>query len=242
MLIEADLHCHSLASSHAYSTVNEMAAAAAKKGLKGFALTDHAPEMWDAPHIWHFHNLVILPRKISGAVVFRGAEANVNSFEGTLDMTEDDLRALEWVVASFHIQVIKPGSLEENTKAYIKTIENNKWIDAIGHCTTNRYPVDFEPIVKKCAECGKFVEINESSIIYKKGSRENSYTILKLCKKYGVQVVVNTDSHYCDLIGETSNAQQIISELDFPKKLIFNSDFDRVCEYISKRRNIDLKI
>ena len=55
-------------------------------------------------------------------------------------------------------------------------------------------------------------------------------------------MVVNTDSHYCDLIGETSNAQQIISEVDFPKELIFNSDFDRVCEYISKRRNIDLKI
>lgn len=40
MLIQADLHCHSLASSHAYSTVDEMAAAARRYGLKAFALTD----------------------------------------------------------------------------------------------------------------------------------------------------------------------------------------------------------
>ena len=37
MLIQADLHCHSLASSHAYSTVDEMAAAARRYGLKAFS-------------------------------------------------------------------------------------------------------------------------------------------------------------------------------------------------------------
>ena len=42
MNIIADTHAHTLASGHAYSTIREMAAAAAKKGLKGLAVTEHA--------------------------------------------------------------------------------------------------------------------------------------------------------------------------------------------------------
>ena len=105
MLIEADLHCHSIASSHAYSTVKEMAEAAAEKGVKAFALTDHAPSMPDAPHVWHFHNLHVLPEKICGVRVLKGVEANIMSFDGNIDMTDFDLKDIEWVVASCHIPV-----------------------------------------------------------------------------------------------------------------------------------------
>ena len=148
MLIQADLHCHSLASSHAYSTVDEMAAAARRYGLKAFALTDHAMSMPDAPHEWHFHNLHVLPQKINGVTVLRGAEANIKSFEGDIDMTEFDLSNLQWVVASCHVPVIKPGTEKENTAAYVNAVKDNTAIDVIGHCTVFRYPVDFEAIAK----------------------------------------------------------------------------------------------
>ena len=45
MRVEIDTHTHTLASGHAYNTLNEMAQAAADKGLKGLAITEHAPEM-----------------------------------------------------------------------------------------------------------------------------------------------------------------------------------------------------
>lgn len=45
MRVEIDTHTHTLASGHAYNTMNEMAKAAADKGLKGLAITEHAPEM-----------------------------------------------------------------------------------------------------------------------------------------------------------------------------------------------------
>ena len=54
MLIELDTHFHSVASTHAYSTVKEIAHSALENGIKGFAMTDHAPAMPDSPHIWHF--------------------------------------------------------------------------------------------------------------------------------------------------------------------------------------------
>ena len=38
--IIADLHTHSLASTHAYSTIREMVDSAAEKGLKAIAITD----------------------------------------------------------------------------------------------------------------------------------------------------------------------------------------------------------
>ena len=41
MHIQADLHCHSIASTHAYSTINELAQSAKEAGIRLFALTDH---------------------------------------------------------------------------------------------------------------------------------------------------------------------------------------------------------
>ena len=41
--LEADLHVHSIASGHAFSTIQKLSEAAAKRGLKMIALTDHGP-------------------------------------------------------------------------------------------------------------------------------------------------------------------------------------------------------
>ncbi|MEE0184940.1 MAG: phosphatase [Oscillospiraceae bacterium] len=241
MLIQADLHCHSLASSHAYSTVDEMAAAARRYGLKAFALTDHAMSMPDAPHEWHFHNLHVLPQKINGVTVLRGAEANIKSFEGDIDMTEFDLSNLQWVVASCHVPVIKPGTEKENTAAYVNAVKNNTAIDVIGHCTVFRYPVDFEAIAKACKEYGKFIELNESSFQYRRSTEENCIAMLRACKKYETEITVNTDCHYAGLIGQTPLTEKILESVDFPEKLIFNRDADKVLEYVSKKHNIILK-
>ena len=45
MRILMDLHTHTVASGHAYSTIMENAKAAAEKGLEGIAMTYHAPAM-----------------------------------------------------------------------------------------------------------------------------------------------------------------------------------------------------
>ncbi len=50
-----DLHMHTVASTHAYSTLHDYIAEAKRKGIKLFAITDHGPDMADAPHHWHFY-------------------------------------------------------------------------------------------------------------------------------------------------------------------------------------------
>ena len=43
MKIIADMHTHTVASTHAYSTIKEMAEAARDAGLEYLAITDHTP-------------------------------------------------------------------------------------------------------------------------------------------------------------------------------------------------------
>ena len=238
--IEADLHCHSLACSHAYSTVNELAQAAQKNGLKLFALTDHGVAMPDAPHIWHFTNLCVLPREIHGVKVLRGVEADIMNFDGELDMPSDELDKLEWVVASCHLPCIKAGTVTENTNAYINAVKNNPQIDCIGHCTANRYEVDFDSIAKICREYDVAAELNEASIQFGRSPQTNCIDFICACKKYGTKISVNTDCHYADLIGRVPIAEQILLALDFPEELIFNRNAETVWEYVSKKRNINL--
>ena len=72
--IVADFHCHTLASSHAYSTVTEVARQAAAMGMLAVGCTDHGIGIEDAPHLWHFLNLRILPPYIDGVRVKNAAE------------------------------------------------------------------------------------------------------------------------------------------------------------------------
>lgn len=238
LFIEADTHCHSVASTHAYSTIKEICTSCARKGVKLVALTDHSPAMPDAPHIWHFHNLRSLPRMIEGVTVIRGVEANIVSMDGSLDMDGNELAKLEWTVASFHSPIIKPTTVDEHTSAYIE-LAKNPLVDVIGHCTTSYFPFDYEKALLEFKKNNKLVEINESSIRSKKSPVENVSELLNLCKIHEVPIVINSDGHYCDVVGEIPLASKIIKEIDFPLDLIVNRKAEGILEYIrAKRGNI----
>ena len=100
MQIIADLHTHTLSATHAFNTLDEMAAKAAALGYAALAITDHGPAMPDAPHMWHFANQTALPLVLHGVAMMYGAEANVMDTNGGLDFAQSRLRALDWVVAS----------------------------------------------------------------------------------------------------------------------------------------------
>lgn len=54
MNLLADLHTHTVANGHAFSTVKEMAEAAAGRGLKMIGVTDHGINMPGGPHEYYF--------------------------------------------------------------------------------------------------------------------------------------------------------------------------------------------
>lgn len=239
MKLVADLHTHTIASTHAYSTITENCQWAKTNGIELLAMTDHTEKMPDSPYIWHFENLRVLPRKIDDVIVLKGAETNIIDFDGNIDLPEKTLLMLEWVIASMHNEVLKQGTVDEITEAYLKAMKNPH-IDMIGHPTTAYFQCDFERLVKGAVENNKILEINESSINVKKGSRENSYELLKMCKKYKALVAVNTDSHFCQNVGKATSALQILNECDFPQELVINSNVDLLCEFIYNKRKIKL--
>ena len=47
--------------------------------------------------------------------------------------------------------------------------------------------------------------------------------------------MVNTDCHFCDAIGQTPHAEKLIEELDFPMRLVYNADWEKIREYVLKK-------
>lgn len=235
MRIIADTHTHTVASTHAYSTVLEMAQYAEKSGLEALAITDHTPNSTDGPHVWHFHNLhKALPRELCGVKLIFGAESSIIDYDGNIDFPEEECKALDWIIASIHRNQLAKASPEEITKLYLGVAEN-PYVDVIGHCATVGYEFDYEKCLKKFKECGKLVEINESSIIWK-NTESNFREVIRLCKKYEVPVVVNSDAHFCTLVGHFDNAIRLLNEQDFPEELIVNADWEKLYTFIAAKR------
>lgn len=238
MRIIADMHTHTVASTHAYSTVLENVRYAEKAGLKAVAITDHTPGSTDGPHVWHFHNLrKSLPRELFNVTLVLGAESSIIDYDGNIDFPEEECRALDWIIASIHRNQLEKASPDVITRLYLAVAEN-PYVDVIGHCATVGYEFDYEKCLKKFKECGKLVEINESSIKWK-NTADNYREVIRICKKFEIPVIVNSDAHFCGLVGDMKLSCDLLKEQDFPEDLVINSDWEKLKAFIvSKRGNI----
>lgn len=237
MKIIADLHTHSIASTHAYSTITEMTKAASDKGLYALAITDHARTMPGAPGPFYFESLSIIPDYLFNVRVLKGIEANICDYDGHLDVEERLLKNLDWVVASLHTLTIKGGAdVEKCTQAYLN-IAKNPYVNVIGHSGSQYFKYDYEKVIPEFAKNGKLVEINDSSFRYNKDSKYNCIEIAKLCKKYGARISVDTDAHFFTQVGCAENTLKALEEIDFPQELIVNSSISNLKSYF-KEKNI----
>lgn len=226
MNIIADTHTHTLACEHAYSTINENAAAAAGQGLRFLCMTEHAPELPSAPSISHFLNLRAIPHEINGVVILKGAEVNILDYKGHIDLRESLLDKLDWVIASMHTWTLEPGSREDHTGAWLAVAENPQ-IDVIGHCGDGRYPFDEGIVLPAFARNRKIVEINAHSFAGREGSAENCPRIARKCMELGIPIVVSSDAHHSSEVGRQDAAIRMLEEIGFPEERILNADAAR---------------
>ncbi len=237
MKIIADMHTHTVASTHAYSTVKEMTEAARDRGLEFLAITDHTPNSTDGPHIWHFHNLhKAIPRELFGVKMIYGAESSVVDFEGHIDLPDEECKALDWIIGSVHTDILPSGTIEQNTNAYL-ALAQNPLVDVIGHPGNTKFLFDYEKGIKAFKEYDKLVEINESTLLWK-NSEKNYREIIPLCKKYEVSVIVNTDAHFFAAVGQVSRSLSLLEEFDYPERLIVNTDREPLLERINRKNGI----
>lgn len=231
MRVEIDTHTHTLASGHAYNTINEMAKTAADKGLKGLAITEHAPQMPGTCHLFYFQNLRVVPRERYGIELLLGTELNIMNEDGEVDLPEETLKTLDIAIASMHTPCFKgERTMEKVTAAYEKVMEH-RYVDIIGHPDDGRFPVDMERLVSQAKKTGTLLEVNNSSLRpdgFRENTRENCLRMLKECKKQGAMIVLGSDSHVDVDIAEYPYAEEVLKKADFPEELIANLSLEKL--------------
>ena len=220
-----DIHTHTIASGHASTaTITDMAKAAASRNLKMLGISDHGPATCGGGKPSYFRSLFYAQKEHLGVEMLYGAEANILNNEGKLDLEDSILAKLDYVIASIHKPVKKPGTMEENTAAYIAAMKN-PYVRIIGHCDDVKYPVDYLEIVKTAMKYDVLLEINNSSLSpdgYRGDTRFNDLMILNLCRHYHYPVIFASDSHGTKHVGDFTFSLELAQLAGMPDSLIMN--------------------
>lgn len=233
-----DVHTHTIASGHAYSTLHEMVTAARQKGLKVYGITEHGPAFPGTCSTMYFRNFGIIPRQWDDMRLLMGAEMNIMDTEGHIDDQGMPMYALDFVIAGIHRQCWTPGTADENTEGMIAVIKN-PLINIISHPGDGTADLHFEPIVLAAKECGTLLEINNSSlnpVRHKVQAKPNNLEILRLCKKYEVPVILGSDAHIIFDIANYCNLPALLQETEFPDSLILNDKPEQFLQIIEKKK------
>lgn len=220
-----DMHTHTIASGHGTTcTIADMAKAAHSKGLTLLGITDHGPGTLGAGRVSYFRSLAHAPKVRCGIRVLYGVEANIMDYEGRLDLEDQVLEGLDYAIASMHHPPLAPGTRAENTRAYILAMQHPA-VKLIGHCDQVAYPVDFEELAAAAGEYGVILELNNASLDpqgYRGDTRENDRLLLEACLRHRLPVLLSSDSHGREHVGNFTYAEAFLREMDFPEDLILN--------------------
>lgn len=228
-----DTHTHTLASGHAYSTIQEMAFEANRKGLELIALTEHGPSMEGAPNRIYFSNMTVLPEVISNVRVLRGVELNIVDYDGNIDLPDWCLQRLDFVMAGFHDLVLSPcNDIAANTSAMIQAIAN-PLVDAISHPGNPVFQIDIAEVVKAAKQYGKLLEINNNSINVREGSEKNCRDIAAMCKEMETPVICGSDTHVSFGVGCFDNVTRILESVNFPEELVLNTSTEKFLDHLN---------
>lgn len=220
-----DLHIHTCASGHATTdTITDIVKKASELSLTTVGISDHGPASPGSARLSYFRSLVHAPTMRLGVRVLYGVEANIMDMEGHLDVPDELLSLLDYAIISMHRPIFTPGTASENTLAYQRAMEH-PGVRIIGHCDDSRFPVDYAALVKTAVEHGIWPELNNVSLLpdsYRKDCRVNSTRLLNVCERAGCPIILSSDSHGREHVGNISAALALAGELAFPEELIIN--------------------
>ena len=242
MKIIADLHTHTLASGHAYSTLLENISAAKEKELDFLGISDHAPALDDAPKEAYFTNLKVVRKDWGTLKVLHGVELNILNEYGDVDLPDETLNELDYAVASLHYPIFPKERLTLCTDAAIAVMSNPN-VSIIGHPDDDLMSLDYEALTLAAKHYHVALEVNNSSLCpgsTRKGAADNYRRMLKLAKNLEVPVVVSSDSHVCYDIGNFKRALSLLNELKFPEELVINSSLKRLTDFREHRKMVAL--
>jgi DNA polymerase (family 10) len=193
--LRGDLHAHTTWSADGKSTMEEMALAAKGRGYSYLAITDHSHYLRDGRLVAQTEELTALAERLKPFRLLHGIEVNIRA-NGTLDVPDDTLAELDWVVASIH------AAFSTSPTERVLAAMENPHVDVIGHLTgrkiNKRGPmdIDLERVFEKAVETGTAVEINSQP-----DRLDLRDADARLAGERGVRIVVSTDAHSIGALG-----------------------------------------
>lgn len=220
---KTDLHTHTCASGHGTNDrITDLAKEAAGRHMEILGISDHGPATLGSAGLSYFRSLFLCERSRFGIKLLYGAEANILDKDGTLDIPDEILCRLDYCIISTHRPIYTSGSAAENTRAYIRAMHHPK-VKIIGHCDDSRFSVDYRELIQAAQSMGVTPELNNVSLLpdsYRRDCRANAAAMLRTCEALSCPVILSSDSHGREHVGDVTEAVKLLRELDFPKQLV----------------------
>lgn len=252
MIILGDYHTHTKYSKHNHGkgTILENASAAANKGLKQIAITDHGFNHLfygvSRKEIPEIREEILTAKEVAGIDILLGVEANLISLNGDIDLREEDYENLDIILMGHHKMVkyssrndrfklgyanlfdgpFKPSQerISKNTTAFLKALDKQP-IDIITHLNYG-CPTDTIAVAKMAKQKGVLVELNGKRINFTDKEME-------IMASEGVKFIIDSDAHSPERVGEVNNAINLIFRLGIPVSQVVN--LDKLPKFTKKR-------
>ena len=198
--IKGDLHVHSTYSDGA-SSIEEIAAAAQKRGYHYVAICDHSKSLKIAHGLdesrlaRQIEEIDRINETLKGFRILKGAEVDILS-DGRLDFSEKTLEKLDLVIASIHSGFKQDK--DKMTKRIIRAIEN-PMLDVFAHPSgrllgaRDPYAVEIAEVMEAARRHGKALEINA---YFERLDLDDLHC--RKAKEMGIRLSIGTDSHRLD--------------------------------------------
>ncbi|MBI5709329.1 MAG: DNA polymerase/3'-5' exonuclease PolX [Candidatus Eisenbacteria bacterium] len=195
--LAGDLHMHTTRSDGRNSLV-EMVRAAKDRGYRYCAVTEHSKSLamaggFDEARVRKsVGEIAEVRRQVPGIDVLHGLEVDILA-DGALDLDDDALALLDWVIVSLHSRLDQPG--DAATARVLKALEHPA-VCAMGHPTGRMIGTrpgaafDQDRVFARAAELDVAMEINSQP-----DRVDLSDANARRAHELGVTLVIDTDAH-----------------------------------------------
>jgi DNA polymerase (family 10) len=202
--IRGELHSHTTATD-GRNSLEEMARAAKRRGLKYLAATDHSQFLrmvngLDEHRLQaQIEEIDRLNATLKGIRLLKGIEVEIRE-DGRLDLPDRILQQLDLVIGSVHSRFRLPA--KQQTERILRAMDHH-FFSILGHPSgrlinaRDPYEVDMNAVVQKAKERGCFLELNANP-----ERLDLTETHCQMAKAAGVLVAINTDAHSVDELGQ----------------------------------------
>ncbi len=225
----ADLHTHTTFS-HGKGSIEDNVLEARGKGLKQIAISDHGPgHLFYGVERSRFAEMRAEIDRLNDVYtdidIFLSVEANIVENGNFLDVTEEEKKIFDFIIAGYHYGVrrgrcvsnwlyahsvplvIGKSLLAKNTDNVVRAVYENE-LKILTH-PGDKGPFDIDEIAKACEARGTLMEINMHH-------PHLSVEEIKTAAKYDVKFIISSDAHVPGNVGkyEEGVARAIEAGLD----------------------------